>query len=162
VSKVLLYLLVEILKVLPNSEINLNSKIKTLFSFPLPTQPIPVILLAHPAPPASLYLLHCVSPLLPGNTFSLSEGTCHRTHRPSSSTSRTEPEHASRHQQPASRHPQPPPLNRKRRYVASSFISPLNDAPSTLQYSGNRCLHAEALMPAVTHLHRPDAPSPAL
>jgi hypothetical protein len=34
VSKFLLNLLVEILKVLPNSEIYLNSKIKTLLNFP--------------------------------------------------------------------------------------------------------------------------------
>jgi hypothetical protein len=64
VSKFLLNLLVEILKVLPNSKIYLNLKIKTLFipSLYQPSQP----LLAHPTPPASLFLLHCAAPLLPG------------------------------------------------------------------------------------------------
>jgi hypothetical protein len=99
VSKFLLNLLVEILKVLPNSEIYLNSKIKTLFIFLPFISPVgPFGLLALPAPPASLFLLHYASPLLLGlpppfarpslpinpwhisqNTFSLSEGACHET-----------------------------------------------------------------------------------
>jgi hypothetical protein len=115
VSKFLLNLLVEILKILPNSEIYLNSKIKTLFIFlPFVSPPGPFGLLAHPAPPASLFLLHYAGPLLPrlpppftwpsrsinpwrisGNMFSLSEGAYHGTRQPSSSFSRTKVERAS-------------------------------------------------------------------
>jgi hypothetical protein len=67
VSKFLLNLLVKILKVLPNYEFYLNSKISTLFIFlPFISPASPFSLLAHPASPASLFLLHCASPLLPG------------------------------------------------------------------------------------------------
>jgi hypothetical protein len=181
VSKFLLNLLIKILKVLPNSEIYLKLKNKSLFipslyqlSWPLlafwPTRP-------H-RPPSSFFtalphsFLGCCLPLLTrlaracpwrisGNTLSLSEGACHGTRRPSSSSSRIEPERASCCWQPAScrphGRPRPPPVKRKRRRVASSFIPPLNGAPSTLKYSGNWRLQAEALTPAITHLHHPGA-----
>jgi hypothetical protein len=126
VSKFLLKLLVKILKVLPNSEIYLNLKIKTPFySFPLSAQPIPFGLLAHPAPPTSLFLLHCAGPLHPGlslpssarlahahpwrisrNTFLLSEGAYHGTRRPSSSSTCTDLE---RTQPPPAAGFMPPP-----------------------------------------------------
>jgi hypothetical protein len=125
VSKFLLNLLVEILKVLPNSKIYLNSKIKTLFIFlPFISRAGPFGILAHLAPPTSLFLLHCADPLLlglpppfarpdrpihpwriSGNMFSLSEGACHKTCRPSSSSSHTEAKRASRRWQPASCRP---------------------------------------------------------
>jgi hypothetical protein len=116
--------------------------------------------------PSSARLAHVRPWRISGNMFSLSEGTCHGTHRLSSSSRRTKPERVSRCRQPASRHPhgypRPPPLKSKRCRVASSFISPLNSAPSTLQYSDNWRLQDEALTLAVTYLDHSGAPPPAL
>jgi hypothetical protein len=133
--------------------------------------------LAHLAPPASHFLLHCAGPLLLGlsppfvgpigpralGVFLGIRFLLVKVSTTEPANLLLPPPHApNQNPQPASRRPhgrpRPPPLKRKRRRVASSFIPPLNNAPSALQYSSNRRLQAEALTPAVTLLHRPDAP----